>query len=78
MKPFIPAKLEFLLFGFLVSGMMSFLVSAVATFRAVGMVSDFHLVWMSAWLLSWAVAFVAILFVVPIVRRLVARCVIRN
>lgn len=78
MKPFIPARLEFPLFGFLVSGVMSLLVSAVAMLRAVGMTAGFHDAWMGAWLPSWAVAFAAILFVVPMVQRVLAPLVIRE
>ncbi len=78
MKPFIPARFEFVVFGALVSGLMSFLVSGVAMLRAVGMRSDFHMVWFEAWLASWGVAFLAILFVVPVVRRLLAGLVMRN
>jgi len=78
MKPFIPARLEFVVFGVLVSGMMSFLVSGVAMVRAVGMKPDFHMIWFQAWLPSWGIAFVAILFVVPLVRRLLARLVMRD
>ena len=77
MKPFIPARFEFVIFGLLVSGMMSLLVSGVAMFRAVGPIPDFISIWFQAWLWAWAIAFVAILFVVPLVRRVLARCVIR-
>ena len=77
MKPFIPARFEFITFGLLVSGLMSLLVSGVAMYRAVGPIAGFISVWFQAWLWAWAVAFLAILFVVPLVRRLLARCVIR-
>lgn len=77
MKPFIPARFEFFIFGALVSGMMSLLVSGVAMFRAVGPIPGFLSIWFQAWLAAWAVAFLAILFVVPLVRRLLARCVIK-
>jgi len=77
-KPFIPARCEFVVFGLLVSGMMSLLVSGVAMFRAVGLISGFVSIWLQAWMAAWAVAFMAILFVVPLVRRLLSRLVIRN
>jgi hypothetical protein len=76
-KPFIPARFEFFIFGLLVSGMMSLLVSGVAMYRAVGPIPGFISIWFQAWLAAWAVAFLAILFVVPLVRKLLARCVIR-
>ncbi|MEX2517812.1 MAG: DUF2798 domain-containing protein [Paracoccaceae bacterium] len=59
------------LFGLLVSGMMSFLVSCIATLRAVGPVENFAELWLSAWLPAWSVAFPAILLVGPLVRRFV-------
>jgi hypothetical protein len=77
-KPFIPARFEFVIFGLLVSGMMSLLVSGVAMFRAVGLISGFVAIWLQAWMAAWAVAFLAILFVVPLVRRVLARLVIRH
>jgi hypothetical protein len=76
-KPFIPARFEFVIFGALVSGMMSLLVSGVAMFRAVGLIPGFVSIWFQAWLWAWAFAFLAILFVVPLVRKLLARCIIR-
>lgn len=62
-----------LLFGFLLSGMMSFVVSGIATFRAVGPVDGFSGLWLAAWLPSWLVAFPTVLIVAPIVRRFVAK-----
>ena len=61
------------LFGLLLSGLMSFFVSGIATFerRASSMASSGF--WMSAWLPSWAVAFPTVLIAAPIVRRIVAR-----
>lgn len=61
-----------LLFGFLLSGMMSFFVSGIATLRAVGAIDGFFGLWISAWLPSWAVAFPAVLVMAPLVRRIVA------
>lgn len=62
-----------LLFGFLVSGTMSLMVSGIATLRAAGHVDGFVGLWMSAWIPSWMVAFPTILVVGPIMRRFVAR-----
>ena len=61
------------LFGFLLSGMMSFIISGIATFRAMDAIDGFFGLWMSAWMPSWAVAFPTVLVVAPVVRRLVAR-----
>jgi uncharacterized membrane protein YoaT (DUF817 family) len=59
------------LFGFLLSGLMCFLVSAIATFRSVGLVPNFVELWVSGWLSSWVVAFPVVLVVAPLTRRIV-------
>ena len=69
----IPARYSHIVFGFVLSGMMSFIVSGIATLRAVGMVPDFFGVWMGGWFPSWAVAFPVVLVVAPIARRIVGR-----
>ncbi|WP_179378191.1 DUF2798 domain-containing protein [Jannaschia marina] len=69
----IPARFAPVLFGLILSGLMSLLVSGIATLRAAGFVDGFALLWVGAWLSSWAVAFPTVLVVAPIARRLVAR-----
>jgi hypothetical protein len=71
----IPSRFEPVAFGFVLSGMMSLLVSGISTFRAAGMVENFAGLWMGAWLTSWAVAFPVVLVVAPIARRVVRRMV---
>ncbi|HDP88968.1 MAG TPA: DUF2798 domain-containing protein [Thioalkalivibrio sp.] len=52
---------------------MSFLMSGVITFINLGWVSDFFVRWLlQAFPSAWVVAFPVSLFVVPVVRRLVA------
>lgn len=60
------------LFGLLLSGFMSLLVSSVATVRAVGFTGDVVALCLNAWLSSWPVAFLALLVVAPTVRKIVA------
>jgi len=67
----IPRRFAPVVFGLVLSGLMSFLVSGIATARAVPVDSEFLRSWMSAWGSSWAVAFPAVLVVAPVVRRLV-------
>lgn len=62
-------------FGFILSGMMSCIVSGIATFRALGPVPDFLAAWMSTWSFSWAVAFPVVLIFAPLTRRLVGKLV---
>ncbi|PIL21949.1 hypothetical protein P775_01800 [Puniceibacterium antarcticum] len=68
----IPPRLAPVVFGFLLSGMMSFLVSGVATLHALGLIEGFCGLWISAWLPAWGIAFPAVLVVAPVARRLVA------
>ncbi|MEO0357560.1 MAG: DUF2798 domain-containing protein [Pseudomonadota bacterium] len=68
----IPVKYAHILFGFVLSGLMSCLVSGISTLRATG--ADFTLVlWGGNWIASWIVAFPAVLIVAPIARRVVAK-----
>ena len=69
----IPARFAPVLFGLILSGLMSSLVSGIATLRAVGLVQGLGTLWLGNWLSSWAVAFPAVLVVAPVTRRLVAR-----
>ena len=71
----IPARFSPVVFGFILSGLMSLIVSGIATLRAVGMPPDILAKWMSSWAFSWAVAFPTVLVVAPLARRLVARLV---
>ncbi|HEY9012382.1 MAG TPA: DUF2798 domain-containing protein [Devosia sp.] len=66
-----PARYAPILFGFILSALMSFLVSGIATFRNAGLVDGFFSIWTSAWLPSWLIAFPVVLVVAPIARRLV-------
>lgn len=68
----IPQRFAPYLFGLILSGQMSFIVSGIATLRAVGLVPDLFGLWIGAWLPSWGIAFPTVLFVAPLTRRLVA------
>ena len=69
----IPAAFVPILFALITSGIMSFLVSGIATWKALGLITGFFGTWMSAWSVAWAVAFPTLLIVGPAVRRLLAR-----
>lgn len=69
----IPARFAPVLFGLILSALMSLIVSGIATLRALGLDPGFPLAWLTAWLMSWAVAFPTVLVVAPLTRRLVAR-----
>ncbi|WP_300056911.1 DUF2798 domain-containing protein [uncultured Roseobacter sp.] len=69
----IPARYQHILFGFILSGLMSFMVSGIATFRSLGLIDGFFMLWITNWLPSWSVAFPTLLIVSPFTRRLVAK-----
>ena len=77
MKPFLPPKAASVAFGFLVSGLMSFIVTGIATLNALGLSDQLISKWLSAWGASWAVAFPVILFVAPLARWLIARLTLK-
>lgn len=60
------------LFGLILSGLMSLLVSGISTYRAVGLGESYVGLWASAWLTAWLVAFPVVLVVAPLTRRTVA------
>jgi len=68
----LPKRHAPILFGLILSGCMSLIVSGIATWRAVSLPPDFAGLWLSAWLNAWLVAFPTILLLGPLVRRLVA------
>jgi Protein of unknown function (DUF2798) len=74
----IPARYAFILFGLILSGLMSCLVSGLSTFRALGMGPDFWMLWLGNWAVSWATAFPIVLVVAPLTRRIVARLTVKG
>ncbi len=66
-----PARFTPVLFGLILSGFMSLIVSAIATLRNAGPVEGFFGLWLGAWLLSWLIAFPVVLVAAPLTRRLV-------
>ncbi|MEM8750349.1 MAG: DUF2798 domain-containing protein [Pseudomonadota bacterium] len=66
-------KIVPIVFGLLLSGMMSFVVSGISTLRLTGFEAGFMAAWMQNWSFSWAVAFPTVLVVAPMVRRLLSR-----
>lgn len=68
----LPARWAGTVMPLILSICMSFIVSGIATLKAIGPADDFIPVWMSAWAVSWAVAFPTLLLVLPVVRKLVS------
>ena len=70
-----PARFAPVVFGLVLSALMSFVVSGIATFRNFGLVDDFFSLWIGAWVPSWLIAFPVVLVVAPIARRFVGMLV---
>jgi hypothetical protein len=65
----IPRRYEPLVFSLILSGLMSLVVSGVATWRAAGP-SDAALgLWLGSWLMAWLIAFPVVTVVAPGARR---------
>ena len=73
----IPARFAHLTFSFFLSGMMSFIITGVATLRAIGLSADFVHLWLTAWSVSWLIAFPAVTVVAPAARAL-SKLVLRS
>ena len=67
----LPARYAPALFGLILSGLMSLLVSAISNLRAAGPEADFLSLWIGGWLTAWLVAFPVVLLVAPVTRRIV-------
>jgi hypothetical protein len=68
----LPARYAAVVMPLILSLLMTFVVSGIATLKALGPTAEFLQTWPGSWALSWLVAFPTLLFVLPIVRRLVA------
>jgi hypothetical protein len=68
----LPTKFAPALFGLILSGLMSLLVSGISTYRALGFSDGSVPVWTVAWLTAWLVAFPVVLIAAPLTRRAVA------
>ncbi len=67
----IPKKFAPLLFGLILSGLMSLLVSGVSTYNAAGPGPRFMALWISAWLAAWLIAFPVVLVIAPLTHQAV-------
>jgi hypothetical protein len=71
----LPARYAPIAFAIVLSCLMSFLVSGIATLRNAGFTDDFFSLWIHAWLPSWLFAFPTVLVVAPLARRIVGKLV---
>ena len=70
MKALLPARFEGLVFAAMLSGLMSGIVTAVATFRGMGLTHAAGLKFAVSWPVSWMIAFPVVFIIAPPVRRL--------
>ncbi|MHC5233528.1 DUF2798 domain-containing protein [Brucella sp. LJL56] len=69
----LPARYASIVMPFILSIMMTFIVSLIATAKSLGVTHpNLASSWMMAWALSWAVAFPVLLAILPVVRKMVA------
>jgi hypothetical protein len=73
----IPPRMEPVVFGFILSGLMSSIVAGVSTVVANGGFGGPPLLglWVRSWLTAWLLAFPIVLVVAPLARRIVRRLV---
>ncbi|HXI09001.1 MAG: DUF2798 domain-containing protein [Bradyrhizobium sp.] len=71
----LPARYTAVVMPLVLSVLMTFVVSAISTFRSLGPTPAFLATWPSAWAISWLVAFPTLLAVLPLVRKIVALAV---
>ncbi|MEX0348910.1 MAG: DUF2798 domain-containing protein [Paracoccaceae bacterium] len=67
----IPARFAHAAFSFVISGIMSCIVTLVATVKAIGLGPQTFGDWMAAWSLSWPIACIIIFLIGPRIRRFV-------
>jgi hypothetical protein len=69
----IPRRFEAVLFGFVLSGLMSFIVAGMSTVVGHGAGIGFPALWARSWFTAWVLAFPVVVLVGPLARRLVQR-----
>ncbi len=71
----ISARYANALFALIMSGLMSCVVTGIATLKAIGFSPSTLGDWMASWAFCWPIAFTVILTLGPFVQRLIARLV---
>ena len=69
----IPRKYSSILFGLIVSMLMTLIVSGVSTFNNIKSSDDFLYLWLDSWYKSWIIAFPIILIVSPLAKKIVQK-----
>ncbi|WP_045391525.1 DUF2798 domain-containing protein [Falsirhodobacter sp. alg1] len=67
----IPERYFSTIYGLILSGLMSFILSAATVVRLDGITNSFVPEWLVGSVCSWSLAFPSVLMLAPVVRRLV-------
>ncbi|MDC0073347.1 DUF2798 domain-containing protein [Alphaproteobacteria bacterium] len=62
-----------ILFSFFLSIFMTFIVSGVSSFTAIGLNEQFINFWIKSWFRSWLIAFPAIIVIAPLTRKIIQK-----
>lgn len=73
--PKLPAKWAMVVIPFILSCLMSGIISMINMLRNLGWIEGFMALWFHNWMLSWVFAFPIVLFLLPLVRKLTAKLV---
>jgi hypothetical protein len=69
MQHVLPASWHLPITALLLTGMMTALISGIATRRALGAAPEWPTVWAESWAWSWLTAFPAAVLLIPLARR---------
>jgi hypothetical protein len=67
----IPRRFEPILFGLVLSGLMSLVVAGISSAVGSGLANGFVHLWLRSWITAWLLAFPVVLAAGPLGRRLV-------
>ena len=68
--PRLPAKWALIIIPFILSCLMSGIISFINMLRTLGWIEGFISLWLHNWMISWAFAFPIVLLLLPFVRNL--------
>jgi hypothetical protein len=74
-RPLVPRRYRPVVFGGMLSGLMTLVVSAITTLRNLGFDGEFVGRWLAAFMTAWPVTFPTATVVAPLVGRVVDRIV---
>jgi hypothetical protein len=75
LKRKLPRRLAPILFGFILSGLNTAVVSAIVTYRNLGLNDEFVAHWLRAFVSAWPITFPTATLIAPWVRRFVEQLV---